>query len=136
MSELGDSYFGADCHVRGAGRARRQRSYLGVRTHTAIVVPACSPLGSVRRLVYRIPSDIAEHVWKYLDHREKDGYTMRHVEVYGLDDDGNETTVEKNVSSGLPFDGALELMHDTRSAASMSARLTIQASVVAWPCEI
>jgi cation transport regulator ChaC len=48
--------------------------------------------------VYRIPDDIAKEVWDYLDHREKDGYTRKVVDVHGMDDQGNDIIVEKDVS--------------------------------------
>ena len=49
-------------------------------------------------LVFRIPDDIAKEVWDYLDHREKDGYTRKIVDVYGKDADGNDFLVEKDAS--------------------------------------
>ena len=48
--------------------------------------------------MYRIPDAIAPEVWTYLDHREKDGYTLRTENVYSLED-GKEVVVEKDVSS-------------------------------------
>lgn len=48
--------------------------------------------------VYRIPVEEAEKIWAYLDHREKDGYTMRTVDVFGIGDHGEEIVVEKDVS--------------------------------------
>ncbi|KAK4046886.1 hypothetical protein OIV83_005782 [Microbotryomycetes sp. JL201] len=49
-----------------------------------------------RGRVYRIPEDDGEEIWAYLDHREKDGYTVRHVDVYNLDEQGREIVVEHN----------------------------------------
>jgi len=59
--------------------------------------------------VYRIPDTIAPEVWAYLDHREKDGYTLRTEDVYSLKD-GEEVVVEKDVSAHrLPHLGPLRL---------------------------
>jgi len=57
------------------------------------------PLGShhVWGCVYYVPQDRSDEVWAYLDHREKDGYTLRSVDVYGVDTDGREMVVEAGV---------------------------------------
>lgn len=57
------------------------------------------PLGShhVWGRVYYVPQDRSDEVWAYLDHREKDGYTLRSVDVYGVDADGREMVVEAGV---------------------------------------
>lgn len=48
--------------------------------------------------VYRIPPESAVEIWEYLDHREKDGYTMRTVDVRGIVD-GEDVVIEKDVRS-------------------------------------
>ncbi|GAA5930195.1 hypothetical protein JCM1841_000492 [Sporobolomyces salmonicolor] len=57
------------------------------------------PLGShhVWGRIYCIPPSRSAEIWAYLDHREKDGYTLRTVDVYGVDEKGEEVVVEKNV---------------------------------------
>ncbi|GAA5997760.1 hypothetical protein JCM5350_003950 [Sporobolomyces pararoseus] len=57
------------------------------------------PLGShhVWGKIYYIPPENSEEIWAYLDHREKDGYTQRTVDVYGTTSDGEEYIVEKDV---------------------------------------
>ncbi|SCZ92579.1 BZ3500_MvSof-1268-A1-R1_Chr5-2g07997 [Microbotryum saponariae] len=50
--------------------------------------------GHVWGRVYRIPPSQATEIWAYLDHREKDGYTQRRVDVYGLDAQGQEVVIE------------------------------------------
>ncbi|PRQ70017.1 ChaC-like protein [Rhodotorula toruloides] len=47
--------------------------------------------------VYRIPKERSDEIWAYLDHREKDGYTLRTVDVYGVEENGNEVIVEEGV---------------------------------------
>jgi len=64
------------------------------------------PLGShhVWGRVYRIPSEpaqLSDEIWAYLDHREKDGYTLRSVDVYSVDEHGNETVIESGVRPTL-----------------------------------
>ncbi|GAA5841777.1 hypothetical protein JCM11251_004062 [Rhodosporidiobolus azoricus] len=58
------------------------------------------PAGShhVWGAVYYVPPKGAEEIWAYLDHREKDGYTLRRVDVYGIDEAGKEVVVEKDVN--------------------------------------
>lgn len=48
--------------------------------------------------IYYIPPERSTEIWAYLDHREKDGYTQRTVDVYGTTLDGQEYIVEKDVS--------------------------------------
>ncbi|GAA5910151.1 hypothetical protein JCM6882_006530 [Rhodosporidiobolus microsporus] len=57
------------------------------------------PLGShhVWGAIYYIPPSRAEEIWAYLDHREKDGYTLRTVDVHGVGESGEEVVVEKDV---------------------------------------
>ncbi|KAM0792638.1 hypothetical protein ACM66B_002432 [Microbotryomycetes sp. NB124-2] len=52
--------------------------------------------GHIWGRVYRIPESDSKEIWAYLDHREKDGYTVRHVDVYNLDEQGREVVVEHN----------------------------------------
>jgi glutathione-specific gamma-glutamylcyclotransferase len=59
---------------------------------------ACADLSRTTGSVFRVPSEEADEIWAYLDHREKDGYTMRTVDVYGLGENGEEIVVEKDVS--------------------------------------
>lgn len=48
--------------------------------------------------IYHIPSNSkSQEIWSYLDHREKDGYTLRTVDVFDTNEDGEEVVVEKNV---------------------------------------
>ncbi|GAA6052458.1 hypothetical protein JCM3770_001123 [Rhodotorula araucariae] len=57
------------------------------------------PLGShhVWGLCFYIPKDRSDEIWAYLDHREKDGYTLRTVDVYNIDEHGREVMVESGV---------------------------------------
>ncbi|GAA5942413.1 gamma-glutamylcyclotransferase [Sporobolomyces koalae] len=57
------------------------------------------PLGShhVWGMIYHIPPEKAAEAWPYLDHREKDGYTLRTVDVYGLTASGDEFVLEQDV---------------------------------------
>ncbi|GAA6019771.1 hypothetical protein JCM11491_005246 [Sporobolomyces phaffii] len=57
------------------------------------------PLGShhVWGKIYHIPPENSAEIWAYLDHREKDGYTQRTVDVYGLTPAGDECIVERGV---------------------------------------
>ncbi|GAA5847836.1 hypothetical protein JCM9279_006658 [Rhodotorula babjevae] len=60
------------------------------------------PLGShhVWGRVYHIPSEpaqLSDEIWAYLDHREKDGYTLRSVDVFGIDERGDEVVIESGV---------------------------------------
>ncbi|BGP22492.1 hypothetical protein JCM10295v2_001371 [Rhodotorula toruloides] len=57
------------------------------------------PLGThhVWGRVYRIPKERSSEIWAYLDHREKDGYTLRTVDVFGVDEGGKEIIVEEGV---------------------------------------
>ncbi|GAA5855969.1 hypothetical protein JCM5353_008009, partial [Sporobolomyces roseus] len=57
------------------------------------------PLGShhVWGKIYHIPPTNSAEIWAYLDHREKDGYTQRKVDVYGTNPAGNEFVVQKDV---------------------------------------
>ncbi|KAM0746039.1 ChaC-like protein [Meredithblackwellia eburnea MCA 4105] len=50
--------------------------------------------GHVWGRVYRIPVELEETIWPYLDHREKDGYTLRELDVFGVDEAGKEILVE------------------------------------------
>lgn len=47
--------------------------------------------------IYKIPEEQSIEIWAYLDHREKDGYSMRLVDVFSIKD-GVEYLVEKDVS--------------------------------------
>ncbi|POY72952.1 hypothetical protein BMF94_4028 [Rhodotorula taiwanensis] len=58
------------------------------------------PLGShhVWGRVYYIPPDLETEIWAYLDHREKDGYSLRTVDVFGVDSaTGREVVVQRGV---------------------------------------
>ncbi|GAA6001812.1 gamma-glutamylcyclotransferase [Rhodotorula paludigena] len=58
------------------------------------------PLGShhVWGRIYYIPSGPpGDEIWAYLDHREKDGYSLVSLDVYNVDDQGNEFIVERDV---------------------------------------
>ncbi|GAA5927341.1 hypothetical protein JCM10213_003445 [Rhodosporidiobolus nylandii] len=57
------------------------------------------PLGShhVWGRIYYIPPERSEEIWTYLDIREKDGYSLRTVDVYNIDEEGKEVVVEKGV---------------------------------------
>ncbi|GAA6024617.1 hypothetical protein JCM8202_005080 [Rhodotorula sphaerocarpa] len=58
------------------------------------------PLGShhVWGRVYHIPPELEGEIWPYLHHREKDGYTLRTVDVFGIDaETGGEVIVQKDV---------------------------------------
>ncbi|KAK4050020.1 hypothetical protein OIO90_005210 [Microbotryomycetes sp. JL221] len=52
--------------------------------------------GHIWGRVYRIPEQDSEQIWQYLDHREKDGYTIRKVNVYSIDAQGQEIVIESN----------------------------------------
>ncbi|GAA6003541.1 hypothetical protein JCM10207_000382 [Rhodosporidiobolus poonsookiae] len=85
------------------------------------------PLGShhVWGRVYYIPPDQANEIWAYLDHREKDGYTLRTVDVYGVNEQNEEVIVEKDVrvyvgethnpsfGGGMPMDNLAALIAKT-----------------------
>ncbi|GAA5821682.1 hypothetical protein JCM10212_004397 [Sporobolomyces blumeae] len=58
------------------------------------------PLGShhVWGKIYHIPATSkSQEIWDYLDYREKDGYTLRTVDVFGTTDEGEEVLVEEGV---------------------------------------
>ncbi|GAA5882362.1 hypothetical protein JCM3774_004320 [Rhodotorula dairenensis] len=58
------------------------------------------PLGShhVWGRVYHIPPELAGEIWAYLDHREKDGYSLRTVDVFGIDSrTGAEVVLHRGV---------------------------------------
>jgi hypothetical protein len=71
----------------------------------ALAHDADTPIFTHAGRVYRIPDAIAPEVWAYLDHREKDGYTLRTEDVYSLKD-GEEVVVEKDVSAHRLHDPA------------------------------
>lgn len=49
--------------------------------------------------MYYIPPDLETEIWAYLDHREKDGYSLRTVDVFGVDSaTGREVVVQRGVS--------------------------------------
>ena len=95
----------------------------GVRPSFASLLHAANPECAGR--VYRIPRELADEIWAYLDHREKDGYTMRTVDVWGLVD-GREVIVEKDVRFSLfPV---CERTDQAHSVACTLARRTTRAS--------
>jgi cation transport protein ChaC len=49
--------------------------------------------------IYAIPQEqeSSEAVWEYLDHREKDGYSLKEVDVFSIVD-GVEVMIERAVS--------------------------------------
>ncbi|BGP18789.1 hypothetical protein JCM10213v2_006869 [Rhodosporidiobolus nylandii] len=74
----------------------------GNRTTTAVrrkTPGEDDPLGShhVWGRIYYIPPERSEEIWTYLDIREKDGYSLRTVDVYNIDEEGKEVVVEKGV---------------------------------------
>lgn len=69
----------------------------GARIHRCL--PCAADFDGAGR-VYRIPANIADTIWPYLDHREKDGYTLRTVDVWGIKD-GQEVIIEKDVSAAI-----------------------------------
>ncbi|KAI5477582.1 cation transport protein ChaC [Pseudohyphozyma bogoriensis] len=63
--------------------------------------------------VYTIPAELAATVWPYLDHREKDGYTLRTVDVFGVGPNGEEIVCKVYVGeTDNPSFGGGEMMHD------------------------
>ncbi|GAA5974864.1 hypothetical protein JCM11641_008402 [Rhodosporidiobolus odoratus] len=47
--------------------------------------------------IYYISPEQHDDVWAYLDHREKDGYSLKTVDVYGVNDKNEKVVVEKDV---------------------------------------
>jgi len=71
--------------------------------------------------VFRIPDAIAAEVWAYLNHREKDGYTLRTEDVYSQRD-GEEVVIEKDVSHACrPCLGLLSVLAGGSTVATAAA---------------
>jgi cation transport protein ChaC len=66
--------------------------------------------------VYHIPDRLAKEVWAYLDHREKDGYSLRTVDVYGIDPHtGEEVILHTGVRPVVPLvDSTLSVLTERR----------------------
>ena len=60
--------------------------------------------------MYHIPD-----VWAYLDHREKDGYSLRTVDVYGIDPHtGEEVVLHTGVRPVPLVDSTLSVLTERR----------------------
>lgn len=84
--------------------SRRRAARVGSRLGCVVLPSKGAAQADALRLgrVYRIPEELGATIWPYLDHREKDGYTMRTVDVWGVRD-GQEVVIEQGVrASPLP----------------------------------
>lgn len=92
--------------VPSPGRPAREPSCLGfVRLGPSFESHALPLTQRVRAgRVYHIPPELEGEIWPYLHHREKDGYTLRTVDVFGIDaETGGEVIVQKDVRSRSAF---------------------------------
>lgn len=93
------------CVAARTGRSPRKPSRLGYVSPHFYTLALCKLTSTVTRSagrVYHIPPELAAEIWAYLDHREKDGYTLRTVDVFGVDPaTGEEVIVQRGVGSCL-----------------------------------